>query len=86
VCEVQPGDDPPTPFSFLHLQQPGWRPPARQVPCHGTRTTAASEALVLECMAAGGWAAGAGGRVVVVAVTTLSAAQPLAVVGSARLL
>ena len=57
VCEAQPGDDPATPFSFLHLQQPGdgWRPPARQVACYGTRTTAATEALVLECMASGGW-------------------------------
>ncbi|KAL4443590.1 hypothetical protein ABPG75_011327 [Micractinium tetrahymenae] len=53
VCEVQPGDDPPTPFSFLHLQQPAWAPPARQVPCYGTRTTAATEELVMECMASG---------------------------------
>ncbi|KAL4447302.1 hypothetical protein ABPG77_007335 [Micractinium sp. CCAP 211/92] len=53
VCEVQPGDDPPTPFSFLHLQQPGWAPPARQVPCHGTRTTAETERVVAECMALG---------------------------------
>ena len=53
VCEVQPGDDPATPFSFMHMQRPGWRPEARQVACHGTRTSAASEALVLECMASG---------------------------------
>ncbi len=51
---MQPGDDPPTPFSFLHLQQPGWAPPARQVPCHGTRTTAETERVVAECMALGG--------------------------------
>jgi tRNA U34 5-carboxymethylaminomethyl modifying enzyme MnmG/GidA len=56
VCEAQPGDDSATPFSFLHLQQPGggWRPPAQQVACYGTRTTAATEALALECMASGG--------------------------------
>lgn len=51
---MQPGDDPPTPFSFLHLEQPGWAPPARQVPCHGTRTTAETERVVAECMALGG--------------------------------
>ena len=33
VCEEQPGDSPPTPFSFLHLQQPGWRPAIDQVGC-----------------------------------------------------
>lgn len=53
MCEEQPGDGAPTPFSFLHLQQPGWSPPAGQVSCFGTRTTAASEALVLDCMASG---------------------------------
>ncbi len=35
------------------LMQDGWRRPARQVPCFGTRTTAATEAWVLECMASG---------------------------------
>eukprot|EP00887_Chlorella_sp_A99_P001952 scaffold18.g1952.t1 len=43
VCEVQPGDESPTPFSFLSLT----------VPCHGTRTTAATEAWVRQCMEAG---------------------------------
>ncbi|KAI3428125.1 hypothetical protein D9Q98_006508 [Chlorella vulgaris] len=53
VCTEQPSDDPATPFSFLDMQQPGWLPPAAQVSCYGTRTTAASEALVLDCMASG---------------------------------
>lgn len=54
MCEEQPGDNPPTPFSFLHLQQPGWRPAVQQVSCYQTRTTAASEALIMECTASGG--------------------------------
>lgn len=49
--EVQPGDDPPAPFSFLHepsysfhvehseAQTFGWRPALAQVPCYLTRTT-----------------------------------------------
>lgn len=53
VCEEQPGDDPPLPFSFLNMHQDRWRPAARQVSCFMTRTTAASEALVMECMEAG---------------------------------
>ncbi|PRW56803.1 tRNA uridine 5-carboxymethylaminomethyl modification enzyme [Chlorella sorokiniana] len=64
VCEEQPGDRPPTAFSFLHMQQQGWAPPARQVSCYQTRTTAASEALVMECMAAGRGAVFDSGRTV----------------------
>lgn len=51
--EQQPGDQNPLPFSFMHMGGPGWQPPARQVSCFGTRTTAASEAWVNECVAAG---------------------------------
>ena len=41
--EVQPGDDPPRPFSFF---SPGIRQP--QVPCHIVHTTAETEAIVRE--------------------------------------
>lgn len=51
--EHQPGDQNPLPFSFMHMGGPGWRPHARQVSCFGTRTTAASEAWVNQCVAAG---------------------------------
>ncbi|KAL3155735.1 hypothetical protein ABBQ32_012755 [Trebouxia sp. C0010 RCD-2024] len=51
--EHQPGDQNPLPFSFMHMGAPGWRPHARQVSCFGTRTTAASEAWVNQCVAAG---------------------------------
>lgn len=53
MCEAQEGDAAPEPFSFLHGSRRGWRPAPRQVPCYGTRTTAATEAWVLECMASG---------------------------------
>lgn len=42
----QPGDPDPLPFSFLNQTSTGWRPPAQQVSCYGTRTTEATEALV----------------------------------------
>lgn len=48
--EVQPGDADPTPFSFLSPQP--FSPPAPQVACHSTRTTAATEALVAALSAA----------------------------------
>lgn len=51
--EQQPGDQHPLPFSFMHMGGPGWQPHACQVSCFGTRTTAASEAWVNECVAAG---------------------------------
>ncbi|MBK5921341.1 tRNA uridine-5-carboxymethylaminomethyl(34) synthesis enzyme MnmG [Rhodothalassium salexigens] len=41
ACQVQPGDDPPTPFSFLTE-----RVTVPQLPCHITRTTAATHALI----------------------------------------
>jgi tRNA uridine 5-carboxymethylaminomethyl modification enzyme len=54
--EAQPGDAVPQPFSFLHGSAPAgappWAPPAPQVSCHATRTTAATEALVAELLAA----------------------------------
>ncbi|KAA6418189.1 MAG: tRNA uridine 5-carboxymethylaminomethyl modification [Trebouxia sp. A1-2] len=51
--EHQPGDQNPLPFSFMHMGGPGWRPASRQVSCFGTRTTAATEAWVNECVASG---------------------------------
>eukprot|EP00891_Asterochloris_glomerata_P008589 jgi/Astpho2/8589/e_gw1.00126.71.1_t len=48
--ETQPGDVHPMPFSFLNMAKQGWQPPPRQVPCYGTRTTAATEAWVQECL------------------------------------
>eukprot|EP00873_Tetraselmis_striata_P008390 jgi/Tetstr1/428654/TSEL_018642.t1 len=51
--EEQPGDEAPAPFSFANLTRPGWRPPARQVSCFGTRTTAETERLVAEAVRAG---------------------------------
>ncbi|GAB4576207.1 MAG: tRNA uridine-5-carboxymethylaminomethyl(34) synthesis enzyme MnmG [Rhodothalassiaceae bacterium] len=42
-CEPQPGDDPPTPFSFLTE-----RITTPQVPCHITRTTAETHRIVRE--------------------------------------
>ncbi|EIE25107.1 GIDA-domain-containing protein, partial [Coccomyxa subellipsoidea C-169] len=51
--ERQPSDAEPIPFSFLHMADMDWAPPARQVECYGTRTTAATEALVTEAMASG---------------------------------
>jgi len=41
VLEVQPGDDPPVPFSFLTRLIPN-----RQVNCHITRTTPATHAII----------------------------------------
>ncbi|CAL5222835.1 g5259 [Coccomyxa viridis] len=51
--EEQPTDDEPIPFSFLNMSNTAWTPPAQQVACYGTRTTAASEELVTACMADG---------------------------------
>ena len=54
LMEEQPGDAQPTPFSFLNLAaEPLWGPSVRQVPCYGTRTTAASEDWVLRCVQSG---------------------------------
>ncbi len=47
------GDSPAIPFSFLNMERPGWTPPTPQISCYGTRTTQATEALVLECMGSG---------------------------------
>lgn len=60
--EVQPGDDPPAPFSYLHEQsyfahkdremfhvehpQPQWVPSLSQVPCYLTRTTARTAEII----------------------------------------
>lgn len=52
-CIEQPGDASPTPFSFRNADVDGWRPPARQVPCYGTRTTTSTEEWVKECVASG---------------------------------
>ncbi|MBK1637530.1 tRNA uridine-5-carboxymethylaminomethyl(34) synthesis enzyme MnmG [Rhodothalassium salexigens] len=41
ACQVQPGDDPPTPFSFLTE-----RVTVPQLPCHITRTTAETHAVI----------------------------------------
>ncbi|KAK9834334.1 hypothetical protein WJX81_007990 [Elliptochloris bilobata] len=60
--EAQPSDARPIPFSFLHLADSAWRPPSAQVDCHKARTTAATEALVIECVAAGRGARFASGR------------------------
>ncbi|KAK9819432.1 hypothetical protein WJX74_003013 [Apatococcus lobatus] len=63
LMEEQPGDEQPTPFSFLNLaSDPLWLPSRRQVPCHGTRTTAATEAWVLGCVQSGRGARFAGDR------------------------
>ena len=55
--EAQPGDEPPRPFGFVAASRPGslddgagwmssaWSPPASQVSCYATRTTAETEAL-----------------------------------------
>ena len=43
ALEVQPGDDPPVPFSFLTNSLPN-----QQVVCHLTRTTAATHAVIRE--------------------------------------
>ena len=51
--EHQPGDQHPLPFSFMHMDGPGWQPQARQVSCFGTRTTDATEAWVNQCVASG---------------------------------
>lgn len=52
-CMEQPGDAFPTPFSFASAVSPGWRPPAPQVSCFGTRTTTETEAWLGECIASG---------------------------------
>jgi tRNA uridine 5-carboxymethylaminomethyl modification enzyme len=52
-CEPQHGDQAPTPFSFLNAAAAAWRPAPAQVPCWGTRTTAATEAWVARCIAEG---------------------------------
>jgi tRNA uridine 5-carboxymethylaminomethyl modification enzyme len=64
-CEAQPGDAAPSPFSFLSAAAAAgraWAPPARQVACHSTRTTAETEALVGACVASGRGARFASGR------------------------
>ena len=54
AMEEQPGDAQPTAFSFLNLAaDPLWAPSVQQVPCWGTRTSAASKAWVLSCMESG---------------------------------
>jgi glucose-inhibited division protein A len=55
-CIAQPGDVHPVPFSFLNADRENdtmWSPPAKQVACYGTRTTAATEAWMSECIASG---------------------------------
>ncbi|KAI8472653.1 MAG: glucose inhibited division protein A-domain-containing protein [Monoraphidium minutum] len=53
----QPTDAAPTPLSFQNLADPAWRPRLPQRANFEARTTAATEALVAACVAAGrGWA------------------------------
>ena len=52
-CTVQHGDASPSPFSVLHGDVSGWRPPLRQIPCFGTRTTRETEAWIRSCMSSG---------------------------------
>ncbi|KAI8106564.1 hypothetical protein M9435_001106 [Picochlorum sp. BPE23] len=52
-CVEQESDEKPCPFSLLHGDIPHWRPPLEQRPCHGTRTTADTEAWIKTCMASG---------------------------------
>ena len=52
-CVQQPGDERPTPFSFLDADTPNWKPPSPQAACYGTRTTPATEAWLSECIASG---------------------------------
>jgi tRNA uridine 5-carboxymethylaminomethyl modification enzyme len=54
-CIAQPGDVHPVPFSFLNAdkQEEMWTPPAKQVACYGTRTTAATESWMSECISSG---------------------------------
>jgi tRNA uridine 5-carboxymethylaminomethyl modification enzyme len=53
-CISQPGDTHPVPFSFLHAdKETMWVPPAKQVACYGTRTTAATESWMAECITSG---------------------------------
>ena len=51
----QPGDEVPTPFSYLHASVPAsgprWHPPATQVSCFSTRTTEETERLVASLLA-----------------------------------
>ncbi|BDA41350.1 tRNA uridine 5-carboxymethylaminomethyl modification enzyme [Coccomyxa sp. Obi] len=49
--ERQPSNAQPIPFSFLNMADMLWTPPVRQVECYGTRTTAATEALVMDALA-----------------------------------
>ncbi|KAL6781278.1 hypothetical protein ACKKBG_A10490 [Auxenochlorella protothecoides x Auxenochlorella symbiontica] len=64
VCEPQPGDAAPTPFSFLNMEAGDWAPRQPQVRCHATHTSAATEALVREAMASGRGAVFASGATV----------------------
>ncbi len=52
-CIEQAGDTNPCPFSLLHTDMPGWKPPLSQVYCYGTRTTAETERWMHDCMASG---------------------------------
>jgi len=53
-CISQPGDTHPVPFSFLNADKEAmWVPPAKQVACYGTRTSAATESWMAECIASG---------------------------------
>ena len=44
--ELQPGDDVPTPFSFLNEYAGGWTPPLLQVPCYLSATTQAMHEVI----------------------------------------
>ncbi|EFX85424.1 hypothetical protein DAPPUDRAFT_45739 [Daphnia pulex] len=46
VCEIQRGDDPPIPFSFMNDRV--WIEPNDQVNCHITRTSPAMERIILD--------------------------------------
>ena len=51
--DQQPGDATPQPFAFAPASRPGgpgfepWTPPSQQIFCYATRTTAATEALIV---------------------------------------
>lgn len=63
VCQEQPGDSIPTPFSFLNAELGcGWSPSCQQLSCHGTRTTPQTEDYVSSCIASGRGARFASGK------------------------
>ena len=52
-CVEQPGDESPTPFSFVDAETSMWRPKLQQLSCFATYTTSNTEDWMHQCQSAG---------------------------------